>query len=148
VIPTSDLERFISDFEESLAPVEKAADEAWWILATSGPEGASEEFVAAGKTYSDLFSDPDEYQELRDLFEDIFRGEPAPATPGRGSLQDVRGAAGGPGDPRPHRGAPSMFAPFCPGLPVRFANTSCVFRPFSYAATRRCQPPRERSTSP
>ena len=71
MIPTSDLERFISDFEERLAPVEKAADEAWWILATSGPEGASEEFVAAGKAYSDLFSDLDEYQELLDLFEDL-----------------------------------------------------------------------------
>jgi len=30
VIRPSDLERFISDFEDRLAPVERAADEAWW----------------------------------------------------------------------------------------------------------------------
>jgi peptidyl-dipeptidase A len=70
VIPTSDLERFISDFEERLAPVEKAADEAWWNLATSGTEAAQREFVAANKAYTGLFSDPDEYRKLRDLFED------------------------------------------------------------------------------
>ena len=35
MIPTPDLERFISEFEERLAPVEKAADEAWWDLASS-----------------------------------------------------------------------------------------------------------------
>jgi peptidyl-dipeptidase A len=71
VIPTSDLERFISDFEERLAPVERAADEAWWNLATSGTEGAQREFVAANKAYSGLFSDPDEYRKLRGLFEDL-----------------------------------------------------------------------------
>jgi hypothetical protein len=36
MIRTSGLERFVSDFEERLAPVERAADEAWWNLATSG----------------------------------------------------------------------------------------------------------------
>jgi hypothetical protein len=71
VIRTSDLERFISDFEERLAPVERAADEAWWNLATSGTNEAREEFVAAGKAYSDLFSDTDEYRKLRDLFENL-----------------------------------------------------------------------------
>ena len=70
MIPTSDLERFISDFEERLAPVEKAADEAWWNLATSGTEAAQREFVAANKAYTGLFSHPDEYRKLRDLFED------------------------------------------------------------------------------
>ena len=54
MIPTSDLENFISDFEERLAPVERAADEAWWNLATSGTDEAQEEFVAAGKEYSAL----------------------------------------------------------------------------------------------
>jgi peptidyl-dipeptidase A len=71
VIPTSELERFISDFEERLAPVERAADEAWWNLATSGTEDAQREFVAANKAYSSLFSDHDEYGRLRDLFEDL-----------------------------------------------------------------------------
>jgi peptidyl-dipeptidase A len=71
VIPTSDLEIFISDFEERLAPVERAADEAWWNLATSGTEGAQQESAAANKAYSGLFSDPDEYRKLRGLFEDL-----------------------------------------------------------------------------
>lgn len=70
MIPTSELERFISDFEERLAPVEKAADEAWWNLATSGTEEAQEEFIGAGKEYTDLFSDPDEYEKLRSLYRD------------------------------------------------------------------------------
>ena len=70
MIPISELENFISDFEERLAPVQRAADEAWWNLATSGTVEAQEEFVAAGKAYSALFSDPDEYRKLRDLFED------------------------------------------------------------------------------
>jgi peptidyl-dipeptidase A len=69
LIPTSDLERFISDFEERLAPVERAADEAWWTLATSGTEEAQEKFVAANKAYSGLFSDPDEHKKLRDVYE-------------------------------------------------------------------------------
>jgi peptidyl-dipeptidase A len=71
VIPTSDLERFISDFEERLAPVERAADEAWWNLATSGTDEAQQEFAAAGKAYSGLFSDPDEYRKLRGFFENL-----------------------------------------------------------------------------
>ena len=70
MIPTSDLERFISDFESRLAPVERAADEAWWNLATSGTEEAQEAFVAANKAYSGLFSDPNEYRKLRERFED------------------------------------------------------------------------------
>jgi peptidyl-dipeptidase A len=69
VIPTSELERFISDFEERLAPVERTADEAWWNLATSGTEEAQEKFVAANKAYSGLFSDPDEHRKLRDVYE-------------------------------------------------------------------------------
>ncbi|HEY6711120.1 MAG TPA: hypothetical protein VI055_02525, partial [Rubrobacter sp.] len=64
-ITTSDLERFISDFERRMAPLERAADEAWWNLATSGTDGAREEFVRAGKEYSGLFSDQNEYRTLR-----------------------------------------------------------------------------------
>ena len=70
MIPPSELERFISDFEGRLAPVEKAADEAWWNLATSGTEEAQEEFVGAGREYTKLFSDPGEYEKLRSLYED------------------------------------------------------------------------------
>ena len=71
MIPASDPERFVSDFEERLAPVERAADEAWWNLATSGTEEAQEEFVGAGKEYTRLFSDRDEYGKLRSLYEDL-----------------------------------------------------------------------------
>jgi hypothetical protein len=55
--------------------VERAADEAWWNLATSGTDETREEFVAAGKAYSELFSDADEYGKLRDLFEDLDSAE-------------------------------------------------------------------------
>ena len=71
MIRPSDLERFVSDFEDRLAPVERAVDEAWWNLATSGTDVAREEFVAAGKAYSGLFSDPDEYGRLRGLYGDL-----------------------------------------------------------------------------
>ena len=71
MIPASELERFISGFEERLAPVEKAADTAWWNLATLGTEEAQEEFVEAGKEYNGLFSDRDEYEMLRGLYENL-----------------------------------------------------------------------------
>ncbi|MBA2534312.1 MAG: M2 family metallopeptidase [Rubrobacter sp.] len=71
MIPPSELERFISDFEERLAPVERAADAAWWTLATSGTEEAQEEFVGAGKEFNGLFSDRGEYEMLRSLYEDL-----------------------------------------------------------------------------
>ena len=71
MIPASELERFISGFEERLTPVERAADAAWWNLATSGTEEAQEEFVGAGKEYNGLFSDRDEYEMLRGLHEDL-----------------------------------------------------------------------------
>ena len=70
MIPTSDLERFISDFEERLAPVERAADEAWWNLATSGTEGAQRGFVAANKAYNGL-SRTGRVPEAPWLFEDL-----------------------------------------------------------------------------
>ncbi len=71
MIPASELERFISGFEERLAPVERAADAAWWNLATSGTEEAQEEFVGAGKEYNGLFSDRDEYEMLSAHYEDL-----------------------------------------------------------------------------
>nr|MBA3635284.1 M2 family metallopeptidase [Rubrobacteraceae bacterium] len=69
MITTSDLERFISDFEKRMAPLERAADEAWWNLATSGTDEAREELVRAGKAYNGLFSDQNEYRDLRSLYE-------------------------------------------------------------------------------
>jgi peptidyl-dipeptidase A len=70
MIPTSKLERFISDFEKRMAPVERAADEAWWKLATTGTDEAREEFVRAGKEYNRLFSDQNEYRDLRSWYEE------------------------------------------------------------------------------
>jgi peptidyl-dipeptidase A len=69
VITTSELECFISDFERRMAPLERAADEAWWNLATSGTDEAREEFVRAGKDYNGLFSDQNEYMTLRSWYE-------------------------------------------------------------------------------
>ena len=68
---TQELERFISDFEVRMAPLEKAAEEAWWNLATSGTEEARDEFVRAGKEYNGLFSDQDEYRDLRNYYENL-----------------------------------------------------------------------------
>jgi peptidyl-dipeptidase A len=71
MISTSELERFISEFEKRVAPLEKAADEAWWNLATTGTDRAREEFVRAGKEYNALFSDRDAYGELRSHYENL-----------------------------------------------------------------------------
>jgi peptidyl-dipeptidase A len=65
----SELERFISDFEARMAPLERAVDEAWWNLATSGTDEAQEQFVRAGKAYNGLFSDQAEYSDLADIYE-------------------------------------------------------------------------------
>src|SRR5215210_8864558 len=65
----SELERFISDLEARMAPLERAVDEAWWNLATSGTDEAQEEFVRAGEAYNGLFSDQAEYSDLADIYE-------------------------------------------------------------------------------
>ena len=70
-ITTSDLVRFISEFERRMAPLERAADEAWWNLATSGTNEAREAFVRAGKEYNGLFSDQNEYMTLRGWYENL-----------------------------------------------------------------------------
>ena len=54
-----------------MAPLERAADVAWWNLATSGTDGAREEFVRAGKEYNGLFSDQNEYRTLRSWYENL-----------------------------------------------------------------------------
>jgi peptidyl-dipeptidase A len=68
---TWELERFISDFERRMAPLERAVDEAWWNLATLGTDEAQEEFVRAGKKYNGLFSDQNEYLTLRSWHENL-----------------------------------------------------------------------------
>src|SRR5215211_6490414 len=65
------MERFISDFERRMAPLERAADEAWWNLATSGTDEARKDFVRAGKEYNGLFSDQNEYRTLRSWYENL-----------------------------------------------------------------------------
>src|SRR5918998_4762614 len=52
-----------------MAPLERAVDEAWWNLATSGTDGAQKEFARAGKEYNRLFSDQSEYLTLRTWYE-------------------------------------------------------------------------------
>jgi peptidyl-dipeptidase A len=54
-----------------MAPLERAADEAWWNLATSGTNEAREAFVHAGKEYNGLFSDQNEYMTLRGWYENL-----------------------------------------------------------------------------
>src|SRR5215216_2007141 len=54
-----------------MAPLERAVDEAWWNLATSGTDEAREEFVRAGKEYTGLFSDQNEYLTLRSWYENL-----------------------------------------------------------------------------
>ena len=68
---TPELERFISDFEGRMAPLERAVDEAWWNLATSGTDEAQKEFVRAGKEYNRLFSDQGEYLTLCSWYENL-----------------------------------------------------------------------------
>lgn len=70
MIPTCELEIFITDFAKRMAPVEKATDEAWWNLATTGTDEAREEFVRAGKEYNRLFSDQHEYRKLTSWYEE------------------------------------------------------------------------------
>jgi peptidyl-dipeptidase A len=66
----ADVETFISQLEERVAPVEKAVSEAWWRLATTGTEEAQQELVRAGMEYNYLFADRDEYQEIRGYYQE------------------------------------------------------------------------------
>ena len=54
-----------------MAPLERAVDEAWWNLATSGTDEAQKEFVRAGKEYNRLFSDQGEYLTLCSWYENL-----------------------------------------------------------------------------
>ena len=74
-VSPGEIERFITSFEERLAPVEKASSEAWWALATTGTEEAQKELVRTGMAYNALFADRGEYEMVRGWYE------------GRGSLE-------------------------------------------------------------
>ena len=74
-VSPSEIESFITSFEERLAPVEKASSEAWWNLATTGTEEAQKELVRTGMAYNELFADRGEYELVKDWYE------------GRGSLE-------------------------------------------------------------
>ena len=66
----SEIEAFITRLEGRIEPVEKAAREAWWRLATTGTEGAQAYLVAAGKEYNELFADRDEYAKIRRWYDE------------------------------------------------------------------------------
>jgi peptidyl-dipeptidase A len=66
----SEIEAFITRLEGRVAPVEKAAREAWWRLATTGTQEAQAELVDAGKEYNKLFADADEYAKIRGWYEE------------------------------------------------------------------------------
>ena len=63
------VESFITSFEQRLAPAEKASSEAWWKLATTGTGEAQEELVRAGIEYNRLFADKDEYELVKGWYE-------------------------------------------------------------------------------
>ena len=66
----SEIEAFITRLEGRVEPVETAAREAWWRLATTGTQEAQAELVGAGKEYNELFADADEYARIRGWHEE------------------------------------------------------------------------------
>ena len=60
----TEIEKFLTEFEERLAPVEKASAEAWWKLETTGTVEAQQEAVRIGKEYNRLFADRDEFRKV------------------------------------------------------------------------------------
>jgi peptidyl-dipeptidase A len=66
----SEIEAFITRLEGRIEPVEKAAREAWWRLATTGTQEAQDELVGAGKEYNALFADADEYAKILGWYEE------------------------------------------------------------------------------
>ena len=64
----TEIESFISRFEKRAAPIEKAAGEAWWALATTGTEEAKEELVRTGMEYNRLFAD--DYERVKGWYEE------------------------------------------------------------------------------
>lgn len=60
-----DIRSFIANFEKHLAPAERANQEAWWALATTGSQEAKEELIRTGKQYNQVFEDRDEYEQVK-----------------------------------------------------------------------------------
>jgi peptidyl-dipeptidase A len=65
----AEIERFILGFEERVAPAERAVQEAWWRLATTGTEEAQEGLVRAGMEYTRLFADRAAYEKVERWYE-------------------------------------------------------------------------------
>lgn len=65
----TEIEDFISRFEERLAPAEEALGEAYWGLATTGTAEAQRELVRAGTAYNKLFAAPEEYGLVKGWYE-------------------------------------------------------------------------------
>ncbi len=70
MISSAAVERFVRRFEERAAPAEKAASEAWWVLATTGTEEARKELVRTGNEYNRLFSDSEEFARVKGWYEE------------------------------------------------------------------------------
>ncbi|MEJ7819346.1 MAG: hypothetical protein WKF44_03485, partial [Rubrobacteraceae bacterium] len=69
--PTSEIQSFITSFEERLAPVERAVGEAWWSLATTGADEAQQSVIRTGIAYNDLFADPGEAVKVQSWYEQL-----------------------------------------------------------------------------
>ena len=61
---SAEIEEYISRLEARVAPVEKAAREAWWKLATTGTDEAQQELVRAGMEYTRPFADRNGYEKV------------------------------------------------------------------------------------
>ncbi len=60
----AEIERFILGLEGRVAPAERAVQEAWWRLATTGTDEAQEGLVRAGMEYTRLFADREDYEKV------------------------------------------------------------------------------------
>nr|WP_273844780.1 M2 family metallopeptidase [Rubrobacter calidifluminis] len=58
------MESFIASLEERAAPLERAADEAWWRLETTGTGEARAEAVRAARAHDELFADPAAFEKI------------------------------------------------------------------------------------
>lgn len=69
-ISAAGAESFVSKYEGLVAPREKASGEAWWTLATTGTDEAREAMVEAGKAYNEVFSNKEDFEEIKRLHEE------------------------------------------------------------------------------
>ena len=71
----SEVQDFITRFEERAAPIEQASGVAWWDLATTGTEEARERLEQTGVAYNDLFASPAEFEKVRSWHEQYAGSE-------------------------------------------------------------------------